>query len=124
MSAKRGRSGSKSYYKPPSALDKIRYRLADGDPIYTLLRYFHGRSKLPKDVRAIAETAEKLHEIGQLIQEIHDSGGVIEVDKVTGSNSEELKRLLNGDAAEMISTFQKRARAALVEKTMKEPSGE
>lgn len=121
MSPKRG---SKRYYKPPSALDKIRHKLADGTPTHSLLRYMHGRSKIPKDVRIIAEAAEKLHDVRLLLAEVHRSGGIDEVDKVTGSKSAGLRQLADGEAATMIKTFMTAARKALLLKTMKEPSEE
>lgn len=129
MTAKRARGGTaaikkKRYYTPPTALDKIRHRLADGTPTPDLLHYMHGREKLPKDVRSIAEAAEKLQLVRKLMQEVSKDGGVDEVAGAVGCDLGDLKAILNGDAEVAMRNFMAEARKALVIKTMREPEVE
>ena len=124
MAGNRGRrsaSGKKRYYKPPSALDKVRHRLADGTPTHELLHYLHGRSKLPADVRVIAEAAEKLYQARELLTEVHGDDGITEVAKILKCRFPKLRALTRGEAAKLIKKFMIGARKALIIKTMKEP---
>lgn len=116
------RSGrKKKYYKPHSALEKIRHRLADGTPTHSLLHYLHGREKLPKDITIIAEAAEKLHQVGELIQEVRNDKGIDEVTKTINRKFPELAALVGNGATKMIKGFVAEARRALTIMTTKEP---
>ena len=110
----------KKYYKPPPILDKFRGRLVNGTPTHTLLHYLHGRDKLPEDILAMAEAAEKLHQVRDLLSEVHDQGGIGRVEELTGCDVDALKSFISG-GDNMIKSFMTNARKALVMKTMKEP---
>lgn len=116
------KSGSKKkYYTTPTPIEKIRHKLADGTPTAELLRYMHGREKLPEDVLAIAETAEKMAEIRKLMKEILDGGGLVQVELATGKSvvgvGEMFTKIVEGGAEELLVEIRK----ALLLKTMKQP---
>lgn len=115
------KQAKKKYYTPPTALEKIRHKLADGTPTAELLHYMHKRDKLPKDVLAIAEAAEKIAQIRQLMKDTLDSGGIEAVEAATGKSlvgmGETYTMLVETGAEE----FLVEARKALVLKTMKQP---
>ena len=124
MTAKRARGPTKrtvpkkKYYNPPSAIYKIRHRLADGVPTHELLHYMHSRDKLPTDIKDIAEAAEKLHQVKTLLAAIGDSSAIAEI----GNGVEESCRLLTGDELTVaIDTFVTEARKKLVLKTVRKP---
>ena len=123
MTAKRSRGGAaaakkKRYYNPPSAMDKIRHRLADGTPTHKLLHYLHGCDKLPADVRDLAEAAEQLHQVATLLDAVTESSAVKEV----GNGAKESCQLLTGNEIRAaIKKFTVEARKVLLVKTMKEP---
>ena len=121
MAVRKPKGKKKKYYTPPTALAKVRYRLTDGTPTHALLHYLHGRKKLPRDIRIIAEAAEKLHQVRELIDEVHGEDGVREVSKIVGIKFQKLLALVDGEAAKLIKSFMAEARKALVLKTMKEP---
>lgn len=100
---------------------KLRHRLADGTPTHSLLHYLHGREKLPKDVRGIAEAAEKLHQVRELLSEVQTDGGVEEVSETVGYRSRELRNMIEDKASDLIKDFLTAARKALIAKTMREP---
>lgn len=121
MTARRASSGKQKYYKPPSTLAKLRHRLADGTPTHSLLHYLHGREKLPEDVKVIAEAAEKLHQVRELLSEVREDGGVGEVSGAVRYRSKELRAMIDGKASNLIRDFLTAARRALIIKTMREP---
>ena len=115
----------KSYYKPPTAIEKLRHRLADGTPLNELLHYMHGKDSLPRDVKKIAEAAEKLHQARALVEEVKKAKCVDLVAPFAGENGAgEIRAMLNGDTSLVIGKFLSAARDALVMKTMKRPKGE
>jgi len=127
MTAKNSRGGSaaakkkKRYYNPPSALDKIRHRLADGTPTHKLLHYLHGCDKLPDDIRDLAEASEQLHQVMTLLDAFKESSAV----KEAGNGAKESCQLLVGNEVRVaIKKFMVEARKALLVKTMKEPEEE
>lgn len=111
----------KKYYKPHSALEKIRHRLADGTPTHSLLHYLHGREKLPRDIRIIAEAAEKLHQVGELFREVRNDKGIDEVTNTIRRKFPKLAALVGNGATKLIKGFVAEARKALIVKTMREP---
>ncbi len=118
--AKRTKTAAKKkrYYHPPSALDKIRHKLADGTPTHELLHYMHGREKLPTDVKDIAEAAENLHQVRTLLESLRESTAIAEI----GNGVEQgCSVLISEDIDKAIKMFMIEARKALVMKTMKEP---
>ena len=123
MASAQGRKpkSKKKYYKPPSTLAKIRHRLTDGTPTHALLHYLHGRDKLPPDILAVAETAEKVHQVRALLEEIEKDGGVKEVAHVLKCDVSAIKSLIKGGTGKPIKKFLSNARNALIVKTMKEP---
>lgn len=124
MAAKRSKkpakaSSEKGYYTPPTAIDKIRHKLADGVPTDELLHYMHGRDKLPADVKSIAEAAEKFQQVRTLLAEINKSKAIDQVHTLANADVDGVRRLTNGDVDTVIAEFMRSARKALVLKTMK-----
>jgi len=111
----------KSYYKSPTPLEKVRHRLADGTPTAELLRYMHSRKKLPKDVRQIAEAAERMSEVRRLLKEVIGDSGVETVAGATGIDLGEFNKACAQMANTDIGNFMAEARKALMLKTMKQP---
>ena len=108
----------KKYYQPPTAVAKVRHRLADGAPAHKLLHYMHDRNKLPRDIRDLAEAAERLDQVRKLLTEVKDSTAIDQL----RNGAEESCRVLSGDEiTEAIETFIREARKELVLKTMKGP---
>lgn len=107
----------KKYYQPSTAITKIRHRLADGVPTHELLHYMHDRKKLPKNIRDLAEAAERLHQVRSLLDEVRESTAPDQL----RNGSEEICRILTSeDIREAIETFIRAARKELVLQTMKE----
>lgn len=113
-------SKKKNYYKSPSAESKLRHRLADGTPTTKLLYYMHDKKRLRKDILELAEAAEKLGHVKELLEGVTSSGSIDEL----GESATALKDLTANGARTTIDRFIKEVRKALVLKTMKEPEEE
>ena len=125
MASKRGRKlgsgGRRKYYKPLPVEVKFRHRLFDGTPTHKLLHYLHGSDKLPKDVLSITETAEKLHQVREMLEEVQKDNGVGDVSEAVGRKFPKIMALVDGRTVELIKGFMIEARKVLVIKTTKEP---